>query len=82
MVGRANFHPLFQKIDGKSAWEAADQALLRLSQRTGMKMIVKGRVLHDTFRNVMENAFPLMVSAGVFELEPNGPPLRIRCPVS
>jgi len=36
-----------------------------------MKMVVRGRGLDDTFRDVMEGAFPLMVSAGAFELESN-----------
>jgi len=36
-----------------------------------MKMIVKGRALDDTLRNVMEDAFPLVVSAGAFEFEYN-----------
>lgn len=78
----ANFNQLFRKIDayGKSGWEFADQALLRLSQRTGMKMVVKRRVLHETFRNVMRGTFPLMVSAGAFEFEYNDSPSCIDCP--
>ena len=59
----------------------ADQALLRLSQRAGMKMVVKRRVLSEPFREVVEGAFPLMVSAGALEFETNHSPLCPRCPV-
>ena len=72
---------LFQNFDDKNVWDPADQALLRLSQRTGMKMVVKRRFINEPFRNVMEGAFPLMVSAGVFEFETNDMPLCSRCPV-
>jgi len=83
VANRTDFHQLFRRIDGKSAWELADQALLRLSQQTGMNMVVRGRVLHVTFRNVtVEDAFPLMVSAGAFEFEPNNSPLCAHCLVS
>ena len=71
VVDSANFHPLFREINGKSAWEPADQALSDLSRRTGMKMVVKGWVLREGFCNVMGESFPLMVSAGAFECEPN-----------
>ena len=67
----AKVHQIFRRIDGENVWELVDQALLRLSQQTGAKMIARGRVLHGPFCNVMEAAFPLMVSAGAFEFEPN-----------
>ena len=73
--------PLFRKFDEKNAWDPADQALLRLSQRAGMKMVVKRRVLSEPFREVVEGAFPLMVSAGALEFETNHSPLCPRCPV-
>ena len=76
-----NPNPLFRKFDEKSQWDPADQALLRLSQRVGMKMVVKRWALSDSFRDVVEGAFPLMVSAGVLEFETNRSPLCTRCPV-
>ena len=68
-------------FDEKNQWDPADQALLRLSQRAGMKMVVKPRVLSVPFRHEVEGAFPLMVSAGVLEFETNSSPLCTRCPV-
>lgn len=79
----ANYQSLFRRrVDGKSAWDVADQALLRLSQRTGMKMIVRRKVLHDVFCNALRNAFPLMVSAGAFEFEANDLLPCSHCPMS
>ena len=80
VANSADFNPLFRRISGRSAWEPADQALLLLSQRTGMKMIVRGRILHDTFCNAMRDSFPLMVSAGAFEFEFNDSLPCTHCP--
>lgn len=79
VTNSVNFRSLFRRIDGKSAWDLADQALLRLSQRTGMKMIVRRKVLHDNFCSSLKDAFPLMVSAGAFEFEPNDLPPCTHC---
>jgi len=76
-----NPQPLFRKFDEKSPWDPVDQALLRLSQRAEMKMVVKRRVLSEPFRDVVEGAFPLMVSAGALEFETNGLSLCPSCPV-
>lgn len=73
--------PLFRKFDEKNAWDPADQALLRLSQRAEMKMVVKRRALNEPFRDMVEGAFPLMASAGVLEFDTNSSPLCSRCPV-
>ena len=81
MADSANPLPIFRKLDWDNTWDPADQALLRLSQRTGMKMVVKRRVLNEPFRDVTKNAFPLTVSAGVLEFEINDSPLCRRCPV-
>ena len=62
-------YPLFRKYDVRDTWKPVDQALLRLSQRTEAKVIVKGRTLHEAFRTKMENAFPLIMSAEVLEFE-------------
>jgi len=80
VTNSVNFRSLFRRIDGKSAWDLADQALLRLSQKTGMKMIVRRKVLHDDFCSSLKDAFPLMVSAGAFEFEPNDLPPCTHCP--
>ncbi|KAF9650496.1 hypothetical protein BDM02DRAFT_3185338 [Thelephora ganbajun] len=61
--------PFFRRADGDSVWRPLDQALLRLSQRTGMKMIGRRKVSHAAFCNSIEEAFPLMVSVGALELE-------------
>jgi len=74
-------YPPSWKFNEKSQWDSTDQALLRLSQRAGVKMVVKRGVLNDPFRDVVEGAFPLMVSAGVLEFETNSSPLCTRCPV-
>jgi hypothetical protein len=72
VANRMGLHPLSRKVGWRDGWEPADQALLRLSQRTGMKVIVRGGTLRETFCDVMRAAFPLMVTAGAFEFEPNG----------
>ena len=54
---------------GESGWGLADQALLRLSQQTGMKMIVRGWSIHGTSREAIKESFPLMVLTGAFEIE-------------
>lgn len=82
VVESTNFHPLFRRIDGKNAWELVDRALLSLSQQTGMKMIVKGRALHYTFRKAIEDSFPFMMSAGMIEFEPHDTLLHTHCPVT
>ena len=68
-------HSLFQGIE-RAKWEPVDYALSCLSQRTGMKMVVKGKVLHLC---IVVNAFPLMASVGAFEVESDGSRLCIRC---
>ena len=72
VANRAVPHLICRKAGWKNGWEPADQALLRLSQRTGMKVIVKGSALREPFCDVMRAAFPLMVTAEAFEFEPNG----------
>jgi len=62
-VDRTRFH------FGTNGWGLADRALSRLSQQTGMKMIVRGKTLRGTSCEVVENSFPLMVSAGAFKIE-------------
>ena len=62
-VDRMRFH------FGEGGWGLVDQALLRLSQQTGMKMIVRGRSMHVTSREAIKESFPLMVLAGAFEIE-------------
>jgi len=79
VVDIARFQQLFRKIDGRTAWEPTDQALLRLSQRTGMKLVVRARVLHVGFCRWVVDAFPLMASAGALEFESNDPPSCTRC---
>lgn len=63
----------FGSPNGQSASKLVDQAWFSLSQRTGMKLIVKGKgwALHSDFREVMEKAFPIMASAEMLEFEPN-----------
>ena len=78
----AHLYPLFRKYDGRDTWKPVDQALLRLSQRTEAKMIVKGGTLHEAFRDTMENAFPLMVAAEAFEFELDDAPFCTRCPAN
>lgn len=73
VIEDAHCPKLFGRADGREALKLVDQALWHLSQRNGMKMIVKERVLRGSFRNEIEKAFPLMVSAGAFEFEFNDP---------
>ena len=55
---------------GGDAWGIVDRALLCLSQQTGgMKMIMRERSLYATSREAIMETFPLMVSAGAFEIE-------------
>ena len=54
---------------GGDAWGIVDRALLRLSQQTGMKMIMRERSLYAASREAIMETFPLMVSAGAFEIE-------------
>ena len=68
-VDITNYERLFRTTGGENAWEAVDESLLRLSQRTEMKMVVRRTAPYVTFRDVMEGAFPLMVSAGAIEFE-------------
>lgn len=82
VVDSTNFHPLFRRIGGKSAWELVDRALLSLSQQTGMKMVVKGRSLHDPLREAVSDSFPFMASAAMIEFEPDDSLLPTYCPVS
>jgi hypothetical protein len=76
-----HLHEIFEGPKGKRASRPVDKNLLSLSQRTGMKMIVGGRVLDAGFRDVMGRAFPLMVSAGSFEFELNDSPTRVSWPM-
>ena len=77
----AHLYPLFRKYDGRDTWKPVDRALLRLSQRTEAKVIVKGRTLHEAFRTKMENAFPLTISAEALEFELNDSLPCTCCPV-
>jgi hypothetical protein len=74
VVDEAHCPRLFERADELDALKLVDQTLLHLFQRTGMKMTVRERVLSVGFRNEIEKAFPLMLSAGVFELELNDSP--------
>ena len=80
-----NSHP--ELIDRKSAArEPMNRASLRLSQRTGVRVSAKGRTLHDALHDMMKDAFPPVVSIGVFGFEPGHSPLplcprRTRCSV-
>ena len=69
MVGSGSPYQNLRKLDGGGIWEPVDRALLHLSQRTGMKMVIKKRILYEIFCNVMRSAFPLLVSAGALEFE-------------
>ena len=77
LANSVNFQSLFRRIDEKSAWDLTDQvdqALLRLSQQTGMKTAVRRRVIHDAFFDALKGAFSLMVSAGTSKFEPSDLP--------
>lgn len=82
VIEDAHYRKVFGNTDVQSAPNLVDQTLLSLSQRTGMKLVVKGRTLHSGFRDVMEKAFPLMASAGVLEFEPNDSPPCLHWPMS
>lgn len=74
VVEDAHCPKLFGRHHEQSALKLVDHTLWSLSQRTGMKMIVRERVLRGSFRKEVEQAFPLMVSAGAFEFELDDPP--------
>lgn len=74
VVDDAHCPSLFGRADELEASRLVDQTLWNLSQRTGMKMIVRQRTLWVNFRNEMVKAFPLMSSAGVIKFKLDDPP--------
>ena len=70
LFARADHFGIF---DERDVLRLLDHTLWYLSQRTGMKMTVRERGLCASFRNDIERAFPLMVSAGL-QFELNDPP--------
>lgn len=77
VVDDAHCPRLFGRPEDRDALRLVDQTLWDLSQRTGMKMTVRESSLHASFRDDMAKAFPLMISAGVFEFELSDPPLYL-----
>ena len=68
LVVNVYYRIVFGNRSRQSASNPVDRTLLSLS---GMKLIVKGWILHSDFRDVMEKTFPMMASAGMLEFEPN-----------
>lgn len=73
VVEDAHCPRLFARFEERVALRLADQTLWHLWQRTGMKMTVRERILRASFRNDVERAFLLMVSAGALEFELSDP---------
>lgn len=82
VIDTADLGVLFQMTNGRDAWKPADKSLLRLLQRTGMEMIVRGNALDDSLCESIEDVFPLVVSAGVLEFEYDRFTSRTHRPVS
>jgi hypothetical protein len=74
VVDDAHCPGLFGRVDERGALMILEQTLWSLSQRTGMKMTVKERHLPASFRDEVEKAFPIMLSAGMLEFELTDPP--------
>lgn len=74
-VQDAHCPKLFGERHPQSALSLVDLTLWNLSQLTGMRMIVRERILHASFREEVEQTFPLMVSVGALEFELDSPPL-------
>ena len=73
----------FRRIDRKSAWDLADQASSLVTPPTTNRenVVVRRRALRDSFCDTLGDPFPLMVSTGAVEFEPNGLLSCAHCPM-